>query len=131
VSSTIRTAELIDAMRAAARLKQRDAREGRLQPATTWLLFAARLAQAQVPFVALVPYPPAALPRPMLERIAVVQWDRPAVLRSRVSRGARWRGRGGWASAWCSPGHLPAPTLLPRAPHRLAFRGGRLRVRSI
>ncbi len=71
----------------------RDAREGRLQPATTWLLFAARLAQAQVPFVALVPYPPAALPRPMLDRIAVVQWDRPASVSSVQRAAARARRR--------------------------------------
>lgn len=71
----------------------RDAREGRLQPATTWLAFAAGLAQAQVPFVALVPYPPAALPRPMLDRIAVVQWDRPASVSSVQRAAARARRR--------------------------------------
>ncbi|HSK03493.1 MAG TPA: hypothetical protein VK932_19710 [Kofleriaceae bacterium] len=71
----------------------RDVREGRLQPAMTWLVFAARLAQAQVPFIALVPYPPAALPRPMLDRIAVVQWDRPASVSSVQRAAARARRR--------------------------------------
>jgi hypothetical protein len=71
----------------------RDAGEGRSQPAAVWLAFAARLAQARVPFVALVPYPPAALPRPMLDRIAVVQWDRPTSVSSVQRAAARARRR--------------------------------------
>ncbi len=71
----------------------RDAREGRLQPAASWLAFAAKLAPAQVPFVALVPYPPAALPRVMVDRIAVVQWDRPASVSSVQRAAARARRR--------------------------------------
>jgi hypothetical protein len=91
VSSTIRTAELIDAVRATARLKQRygDAE----WPRRLARILAARLAQARVPFVALVPYPLAALPRPMLDRIAVVQWDRPATVSSVQRAAARARGR--------------------------------------
>jgi len=69
----------------------RDAWAGRSDVAVGWLAFAARLARAQVPFAALVPYPPATLPRSLVDRIAVVQWDRPTSVSSVQRAAARAR----------------------------------------